>query len=345
MSESKKGIHQINPNSFLFFNTPEIFYNISFEQIQDSKIKIIIIKILENVTYIYDSIVDFSEFGTGDNSPQDTIKNLDFIIYNYNFIIKETGEKMNILINTKNPKNIELNLHKLELEEDNLDLSYKEQMKNFENKIQELINISNIRAQEISKMKNNEDSNLNKIKYLTQFTDNLMNEIKNKNSNNQFNNSNGNYNKNDNNSNQYNNNKYNYNNNNQNKNNQYNNYNNNQNNINNNNQYNNNFNQYNSGPISYKYENNNTNYLNDPYQKSNYYKSDINNNPYQNQNNNPYLQNNNHNVANNPYNNINEYQNNFKIEKRKKFTGQSNYNDYIFNVYKVNNNPGQNPYN
>ena len=331
MSESKKGIHQINPNSFLFFNTPEIFYNISFEQIQDSKIKIIIIKILENVTYIYDSIVDFSEFGTGDNSPQDTIKNLDFIIYNYNFIIKETGEKMNILINTKNPKNIELNLHKLELEEDNLDLSYKEQMKNFENKIQELINISNIRAQEISKMKNNEDSNLNKIKYLTQFTDNLMNEIKNKNSNNQFNNSNGNYNKNDNNSNQYNNNKYNYNNN--------------QNNINNNNQYNNNFNQYNSGPISYKYENNNTNYLNDPYQKSNYYKSDINNNPYQNQNNNPYLQNNNHNVANNPYNNINEYQNNFKIEKRKKFTGQSNYNDYIFNVYKVNNNPGQNPYN
>ena len=30
-SESKKGVHQIGQNSFLFYNTPEIFYSISFE--------------------------------------------------------------------------------------------------------------------------------------------------------------------------------------------------------------------------------------------------------------------------------------------------------------------------
>ena len=101
MTESKKGIHQISPNSFLFFNTPELMYYITLEIIQKIKIKLIIIKIAENTTNIYDSIFNFSDFGTGDKSAQDTIKNLDFIIYNYNFIIKEDKEKVNILINKR----------------------------------------------------------------------------------------------------------------------------------------------------------------------------------------------------------------------------------------------------
>ena len=170
MTESKKGIHQISPNSFLFFNTPELMYYITLEIIQKIKIKLIIIKIAENTTNIYDSIFNFSDFGTGDKSAQDTIKNLDFIIYNYNFFIKEDKEKVNILINTSNPCNLELSLHKFEEEEDDLNLNYKEQIKNFENKIKELMDIAESQEQEIFQLNQKENINLNKINTLNQQT-------------------------------------------------------------------------------------------------------------------------------------------------------------------------------
>ena len=186
MTESKKGIHQISPNSFLFFNTPELMYYITLEIIQKIKIKLIIIKIAENTTNIYDSIFNFSDFGTGDKSAQDTIKNLDFIIYNYNFIIKEDKEKVNILINTSNPCNLELSLHKFEEEED--DLNYKEQIKNFENKIKELMDIAESQEQEIFQLNQKENINLNKINTLNQQTEQLIFQLEEKNRNNQYNN-------------------------------------------------------------------------------------------------------------------------------------------------------------
>ena len=188
MSESKKGIHQISPNSFLFFNTPEIMYYISLELVQKIKIKLIIIKITENSTNIFDSIINFSDFGTGDKSAQDTIKNLDFIIYNYNFIIKEDKEKVNILINTSNPCNLELSLHKFEEEEDDLNLNYKEQIKNFENKIKELMDIAESQEQEIFQLNQKENINLNKINTLNQQTEQLIFQLEERNRNNQYNN-------------------------------------------------------------------------------------------------------------------------------------------------------------
>ena len=188
MSESKKGIHQISPNSFLFFNTPELMYYITLEIIQKIKIKLIIIKIAENTTNIYDSIFNFSDFGTGDKSAQDTIKNLDFIIYNYNFIIKEDKEKVNILINTSNPCNLELSLHKFEEEEDDLNLNYKEQIKNFENKIKELMDIAESQEQEIFQLNQKENINLNKINILNQQTEQLIFQLEERNRNNQYNN-------------------------------------------------------------------------------------------------------------------------------------------------------------
>ena len=214
MSESKKGVHQISPNSFLFFNTPEIFYYISFEQVQETKIRIILIKIKENLTNIFGSTVDFSEFGTGDISSHDTIKNLDFIIYNYNFVIKEEREKAYILINTKNPKNIELSLYKLEMNDDNtLDIDDK-QMNQMENKLKELMNVAENQEQEISQLEQNESKNINKIKKLKNFTDKLLFELENKKNNIQQNNNYNNKQKytNQNNNNKYNNNQYNYNN-------------------------------------------------------------------------------------------------------------------------------------
>ena len=188
MTESKKGIHQISPNSFLFFNTPELMYYITLEIIQKIKIKLIIIKIAENTTNIYDSIFNFSDFGTGDKSAQDTIKNLDFIIYNYNFIIKEDKEKVNILINTSNPCNLELSLHKFEEEEDDLNLNYKEQIKNFENKIKELMDIAESQEQEIFQLNQKENINLNKINTLNQLTEQLIFQLEERNRNNQYNN-------------------------------------------------------------------------------------------------------------------------------------------------------------
>ena len=336
MSESKKGVHQISPNSFLFFNSPEIFYSISLEEVQDSKIQINIIKILETKTFIYVSIVDFSEFGTGDISAKDTIKNLDFIIYNYNFFIKEEENKINILFNTKNPKNIELNLHKLELdEEDKFDLGYKEQINQIENRIQELNNVIIKQEEEINVLQKNEFINLNRIKTLGGFTENLLNQINNKNKSNQSygsdgnNNNNNQYNNNYNNKNQFsnNNNQYNINNNiiNRNKTYDFNQFNNTQKEY-NQNQYNNNMNNQNQNNF---YNNNNNNNINLK-------------NPYINQNND-----NNNNIINNPYtnNNMNEFQNDFQLEKRRTLTMQPKYNNYNFDVYKNNNNnQGYNPY-
>ena len=325
MSESKKGVHQIGPNCFLFFNTPEIFYCISFEETNSSKIKIIILKILENKTYIFDSLVDFSDFGTGDKSPLDTIKNLDFIIYNYNFVIKEEENKINILFNTNSPKNIELSLHKLELEndEDKLDMLYKEQMNQTENKIQELMNLSMKQEQEINRLKQNEDINLNRIKNLSQITENLLIEIENRN-NNSFQNNN-----------QYNNNNKAYNNNQSN---------------NENHKYTN-YNRYNTTNFSNSNANNNN--MMNQYQNNNYnYRNDNNNNQYS--NNNQYIKNNNNDMQKNPYNinNNNEFQNDFMINKRKTISfkdGSNMYNN--FDIYKTNNNnsnynnsSGYNPY-
>ena len=190
MPESKKGVYQIGINSFLFYNTPEIFYNLSLEETEESKIKIIIVKILENSTNIFDTVVDFSEFGTGDNSSKDTIKNLDFIIFNYNFLIKEEENKINILFNTKSPKKIELFLHKLELEEDNNDLMYSEQMQQIQNKLQKLKEIAEKQEEEIKKLQQNEENNLNKINYLGKFTKDLLTKIENESNNNQYNNKN-----------------------------------------------------------------------------------------------------------------------------------------------------------
>ena len=313
MPESKKGIYQIGINSFLFYNTPEIFYNISLEETEESQIKIIIVKILENNTNIFDTVVDFSEFGTGDNSSKDTIKNIDFIIFNHNFVIKEEENKINILFNTKNPKNIELFLHKLELEEekDKDDLMYSQQMEQIIKNLEALKDTAAKQEQEIKQLQQNEDFNANKIKYLSTLTHNLITEIENKNSQNQYN---------DNNNNQYNNNS---NNNNNNNNNQY--YNNSNNQYNNNQYYNGSNNKYNNPYINNNNQINNNNEYNQ--YNNNYYKNENKNNSY-NQYNNNYKQSNNNYIEKNPYNN-------------------NNNNNYNYDIYKTNynnSNYGYNPY-
>ena len=119
MSESKKGVHQIDVNSFLFFNSPEIFYSLSFELVELDKIRVILLKLLETDTYLFDAIVPFSSFGTEDSCSSETVKKLNYLIFNYNFMIKEDNNKANLYINSKIPANIELFLHDINEKEDN----------------------------------------------------------------------------------------------------------------------------------------------------------------------------------------------------------------------------------
>ena len=94
IAESKKGVHLIDLNNYLFFNSPDIYYSLSFEIVESNKIKVILIKILEAETYIFENIVPFSDFGTEDSSPLESLKKVSILVYNHNFIIKEevTGE-------------------------------------------------------------------------------------------------------------------------------------------------------------------------------------------------------------------------------------------------------------
>ena len=200
MSESKKGIHQITRYSYLFFNSPEIYYSISFDIVDSSKIRIILLKILETETYIFNAIVPFEKFGTGDKSAQDTINKVVFIIYNYNFLIKEDLNKVYLCINSKIQSNIELTLIDHYGNEQN-DQNYNEEINKMQNIIQSLLSTISRQEQKINELKKVEEMNINKIQKMEQVTKNLFDEINNKqnkfnnnrnNNNNQYNNYEGN---------------------------------------------------------------------------------------------------------------------------------------------------------
>ena len=201
MSESKKGIHQITRYSYLFFNSPEIYYTISFEIEDSSKIRVILLKILETETYIFNALVPFEQFGTGDKSAQDTINKVVFIIYNYNFVIKEDLNKVFLNINSKIPSNIELTLIEHYGNEQN-DQNYNEEINKMQTTIQSLLSTISRQEQKINELKKVEEMNINKIQKMEQVTKNLFDEINNKqnklnnnnrnNNNNQYNNYEGN---------------------------------------------------------------------------------------------------------------------------------------------------------
>ena len=254
MSESKKGVHQIDLNHFLFYNSPEIFYSLVFELVEPNKIRVILIKILESDTYIYEAEVPFTEFGTDDSSPSEALKKISYLIYNYNFVIKEDLNKANLYIKTKKTANIELFKHDQNQNQD-IDLYYNEEINKLQNKIQELLNTIRMQEQKINELQKTEEAHLNMINNMEQVTKNLSIRLENLNN---INNNNNNQN-----NNQYSNNQYN-----------------------NSNQYSNlnlfNSNQYNNNNCQYKTNNNpyNTINANNPYSTNNI------NNPYNLNNNN-----------------------------------------------------------
>ena len=193
MSESKKGIHQIGYNSFLFYNTPEIFYSLSLELVDTANIKVILIKMQPTETYIYETTVLYSTFNTDCTNAKETLKNLSFIIYNYNFVIKEEENKVRLTINSKTEVNLELFLHKTPGGGDDKDNKIKnEEINNMQNKIQELLNTISKQERQITELKQKEENYVNRIGKIEQVTHSLMakvNQIQNQNQNQNQNNS------------------------------------------------------------------------------------------------------------------------------------------------------------
>ena len=108
MSENKKNIKMIGPNSFLFSFNQEAFYFLSFEVLELLKVKIILIKMLKTETYVFETIVPFNALGTNDPSPQDALQSVSYLICNNDFSIKEEMNKIILFINSINKASIQI---------------------------------------------------------------------------------------------------------------------------------------------------------------------------------------------------------------------------------------------
>ena len=174
MSEIKRNIQQIGPNSFLFVNSQRIFYFLSFEISEIINIKINLIKMEPTETYIYESILPFNELGTDDPSPQDTLQDISFLIYNNDFEINDESNKIILVINTKNKSLIELLLYRSKSPK------VKEQKENINimnNKIQDLLSIILNQEQQINELKQKEENHKNLINKIDELTKNMNNQL------------------------------------------------------------------------------------------------------------------------------------------------------------------------
>lgn len=197
MNDNKR-VRQIGENSFLFFiNNNKVFYFLSFENIRILDIKVILIKILQKETYVYETIIPFNKLGSEESSPLDAIKKIKSIIYNYDFIIKEEFNKILLSLNTKSKGviSIELNLYDKNKESEN-NLSHKNHINNMQKYINDLLNTISIQDKKINELKQKENEHNILINKIEEITNNISNQMA-KNSN--INNNNSQYNNNRNN--------------------------------------------------------------------------------------------------------------------------------------------------
>ena len=191
MSQNQRGIKQIGPYSFLFFEKEEIFFFLSFEIVEILKIKIDLIKMMKTETYVFENIIHFNQFGTEDVSPQDTLDTILYLINSNNFTIKEDGlKKITLSIDSKNGALIDLFLYN---EKNNLnkELSHKAHINNMQNRIQELLNTISMQNQKINELKQKEEMHKNLINKIGEITNNITQKLDNESKEiNQFNNSN-----------------------------------------------------------------------------------------------------------------------------------------------------------
>ena len=111
-----RGIKQLSFGKFLFYLREKEFYYLIFEPKDMINIEIILIKLFPKETYVYKSIVHFKNFGTNDTSSHDTLKNLNFIINNFDFSIRDEFNKIILCLNSKYKTEIELFFYNKNLE-------------------------------------------------------------------------------------------------------------------------------------------------------------------------------------------------------------------------------------
>ena len=202
--ESSRKIKQLYPGKFLFFiNSKDIYYLI-FEIIDTINIKVILIKLKQKETYVYQATVPFQKFGTNNLSVYDTFKNINFTIYNFDFSLSDEYNKIFLTLNSSNAK-IELLLYNQNIEKNNDNIKRQVEMKN---RMNELMNIISNQKKKISDLKQKEESQIKLINKVEEVTKKIseqyqsikennnnipQNNMNNNNYNNQNNNNNFNY--------------------------------------------------------------------------------------------------------------------------------------------------------
>ena len=209
--EGSRKIKQLYPGKFLFFlNSKDIYYLI-FEIIDTINIKVILIKLKQKETYVYQATVPFQKFGTNNLSVYDTFKNINFTIYNFDFSLSDEYNKIILTLNSSNAK-IELLLYNQNIEKNNDNIKRQLEMKNnmekMKNRMNELMNIISNQKKKISDLKQKEESQIKLINKVEEVTKKIseqyqsikennnnipQNNMNNNNYNNQNNNNNFNY--------------------------------------------------------------------------------------------------------------------------------------------------------
>ena len=188
-SSNNRGVKKLSPGKYLFFlNTKDIYY-MTFENIDLTNIEIILIKLCPKETYVYKNIIPFQNLGTNDFSPQDTLRNIDFIIYNFDFTISEEYNKFIFTIkntNTKSETNIDLFLFNKNMEKNNMKkfLEKKNIIDGLQNKIHELISITSNQKKQINYLKEKEQKQHDLINKIDEVTNKISSQYKNKINNN-----------------------------------------------------------------------------------------------------------------------------------------------------------------
>ena len=234
MNQESRGIKQLSQGKLLFYLNGKQIYYLTFASIDMINIEIILIKLFPKETYVYKTVIPFQKIGTNDSSSFDALKNLNFIIYNFDFALQDEFNKIILFLNTNSNAQIELFLYNKNMEKNNENMKKQLQMKknleNMQNRMNELINTIQMQNKKIFELKQKEEGQIKLLNKVDEVTKKIADEYNAKyknNNNNNNNNMQNNYYNNQNNNNQ--NNIYN------NQNNNYNNHNNNNYNQNNNN--------------------------------------------------------------------------------------------------------------
>ena len=181
-SSNNRGIKKLSEAKYLFFLNSKDIYYITFESIDLTNIEIILIKLCPKETYVYKNIIHFQNLGTNDCSPQDTLKNIDFFIYNFDFTISEQLNKYILTINNKSKTNIDLFLFNKNMEKNNMKkfLEKKNIIDGLQNRVHELISITSNQKKKIDYLKEKEKKQINLINKIEEVTNGISNQYKNR---------------------------------------------------------------------------------------------------------------------------------------------------------------------